>query len=71
MSYSQADFRTQITPPEACQTCRRVVHTISPEQIHRWTCNRGLHMQQTCTAHEALPNGRKADPAQTPPHKDF
>lgn len=62
MSYSHTDARAQVPPDEQCQRCTSVMHSISPSQIHRWTCTHGLHMQVGCTLFVPLPDGRKAVP---------
>jgi len=65
MTYSEADMRAQVAPPDECQRCQRVIFTISPTGIRRWTCNRHLHMQPACTQFAPLPGGRRVEPALT------
>lgn len=54
---------TPTLSPDNCQRCRTVVHSISPADVHRWTCGRMLHMHPACAFFDPLPNGRQADPA--------
>jgi len=48
-------------PPENCQHCARVRVWIT--DVTRWHCSRELHMQDKCNDFNPLPNGRRAEPA--------
>lgn len=63
MSYSLADARAQVPPPDTCQHCTSMQVWRCPGNVTRWRCGQGLHLQDPCKGFDALPDSRKAIPA--------
>lgn len=60
MTYSHADERAKVTPPDNCQHCTCMQVWRGPGAITRWRCGEGLHLQDPCQHFNAIPEGRKA-----------
>ena len=68
MTYSHADERAQVPPPEPCLRCTHM-QVFSTSSTTRHRCGAELHLQHPCMQHRPLPDGRKAEassPERTP-----